>query len=151
MNQEKVTYCGLYCGLCASRHRIPQQAASLREALCKEGYDRGYFDIPGLEEVFAELWKGLNYLADHPCPGCQAGGGNPGCIIRNCAQEKEVTSCPFCKDYPCEQLGVLHRYPLLMADARWLQQVGLEQWISEQEERAKTGLTYTDVRLPEET
>lgn len=56
MNLEEVAYCGLYCGLCASRRRIPQQAATLQETLRKEGYDRGYFDIPGLREVLTTFW-----------------------------------------------------------------------------------------------
>jgi len=149
MNLEEVTYCGLYCGLCASRRRIPQQAATLRETLCKEGYDRGYFDIPGLEAGFAAFWEGLNRLADAPCPGCRAGGGNPGCAIRACAQERGVTACPLCADYPCRRLEVLRNYPLLLADGHRLQQVGLEQWIAEQEARAATGFAYADVRFPE--
>ncbi len=150
MNLEEVTYCGLYCGLCASRRRIPQQAATLRETLRKEGYDRGYFDIPGLNEIIATFWKGLNLLANAPCPGCRAGGGNPGCAIRACVQERGVTACPLCADYPCQRLEVLRNYPLLLADGRRMQQVGLEQWIAEQEARAATGFAYADVRLPEE-
>jgi len=34
---EQVTYCGLYCGLCAQRNRIPQRARALRETMHKEG------------------------------------------------------------------------------------------------------------------
>jgi hypothetical protein len=150
MNLEEVTLCGLYCGLCASRRRIPGQAATLRETLCREGYDRGYFDIPGLEAVFAAFWKGLNRLADTPCPGCRAGGGYPGCPVRACAQERGVTACPLCADFPCERLEMLSRYPLLLPDGRRMQQVGLEQWIAEQEARAATGFAYADIRFPEE-
>ena len=147
---EEVTCCGLYCGLCASRRRIPQQAATLRKTLRREGYDRGYFDIPGLQEIFAPFWEGLNRLADTPCPGCRAGGGNPGCAIRACAQERGVTVCPLCADFPCQRLEVLSHYPLLLTDARRMQQVGLERWIVEQEDRAATGFAYTDIRFPME-
>jgi hypothetical protein len=150
MNLEEVTFCGLYCGLCANRRRISQQAATLRETLRKEGYDRGYFDIPGLEEVFATFWEGLNRLADTSCPGCRAGGGCPGCAIRSCAQERGMTTCPLCPDYPCPRLEKLHGYPLLLADGRRMQLVGLERWIAEQEARAATGFAYADVRFYEE-
>jgi hypothetical protein len=34
-----VTHCGLYCGLCSERGRIPQQASALRELMAKEGYE----------------------------------------------------------------------------------------------------------------
>jgi len=148
MDQTELAYCGLYCGLCASRRRIPQQARTLRETLQKEGYHMGYYDIPGLDKVFAEFWEGLNRLAESPCPGCQAGGGNPGCEIRACAIERGVSACPFCPDYPCGRLDALQGYPTLLADGQRMQLVGLEAWIAEQEARAAAGFAYTDVRLP---
>ena len=126
MNLEEVTWCGLYCGLCASRRRIPHQAATLR----REGYDRGYFDMPGLEAIFDPFWQGLNRLADTPCPGCP---------IRTCARERGMTACPLCADFPCERLEMLGQYPMLLGDGRRMQQVGLERWIAEQEARAATG------------
>jgi len=150
-NLEEVTFCGLYCGLCASHRRIPQQAAVLREILRQEGYDRGYIDTPGLERVFNEFWKGLNCLADQPCPGCHAGGGNPDCAIRSCAQERGVIACPLCVDYPCKRLDALEGYPLHAADGRRMQVIGIEQWVAEQEARVARGFAYADVRLPEET
>jgi len=151
MSLEDVTYCGLYCGLCASRRCIPQQAATLRETLRREGYDRGYFDVPGLAQVFVAFWEGLNRLAETPCPGCRADGGNPDCGVRRCAQERGVIACPLCTDYPCQRLQVLHNYPLLLADGQRMQKVGLERWVTEQEMRAATGFAYADVRFPEET
>ena len=150
MSLEEVTYCGLYCGLCASRRRIPQQAQRLQETLRREGYDRGYFDVPGLEKVFATFWEGLNILASTPCPGCRAGGGNPGCAVRACARERGLTVCALCAEYPCQRLEALSGYPLLLADGRRLRQVGLEQWAAEQELRAATGFAYADVRVPPE-
>ncbi|MBC7233143.1 MAG: DUF3795 domain-containing protein [Chloroflexi bacterium] len=147
LNLEEVAFCGLYCGLCASRRRIPQQAASLRETLRKEGYDQGYFDIPGLAEVFAAFWKGLNCLADSPCPGCRSGGGNPNCAVRACAHEHAVTICPMCADYSCQRLEMLRHYPLLLPDGYRLQRIGLERWVSEQEARAAAGFAYADIRF----
>lgn len=149
VNLDEVTFCGLYCGLCASRRRIPQQAARLRETLHKEGYDQGFFDVPELAEVFAPFWKGLNCLADSPCPGCRGGGGNPNCAVRACAQERKVTICPLCADYPCQRLETLHHYPLLLPDGYRLQKVGLERWVNEQEARAAAGFAYADIRFPD--
>jgi hypothetical protein len=34
---DQVTYCGLYCPLCAERGRIPRQASILKESMAKEG------------------------------------------------------------------------------------------------------------------
>ena len=55
-----VTYCGLYCGLCAQRARIPRQAGVLKESMAKEGYEFWGTDIPG----FNEFWKFLADLSD---------------------------------------------------------------------------------------
>ncbi len=149
MDLTEVAYCGLYCGLCASRRRIPQQAARLREVLAAEGYDRGYFDIPALERVFPAFWEGLNLLAERPCSSCRGGGGYPACPIRACALEREVTVCSACREFPCARFDMLHRYPTCMADNERMQRVGLEQWVTEQEARAARGFAYTDIRYPE--
>ncbi len=149
MNIEEATYCGLYCGLCASRRRIPWQVALLRETLRKEGCDQGYCDVPGLAEVLETFWRGLNQLADCPCCGCRAGGGNPEGAIRACARERRVVACPFCADYLCKHLEMLCHYPMLLADGKRMQQLGIERWITEQEERAATGFAYSDIRFSE--
>ena len=141
---EFATCCGLYCGLCASRARIPKRAVELREAMAEEGWPDWGAGIPG----FTEFWRFLESLqANGGCPGCRAGGGPPFCQIRQCAQERGLELCSQCPDFPCpriEALGAI--YPTLIADNRRLQAVGLEQWLSEQEERARRGVVYADVR-----
>jgi hypothetical protein len=148
MDPTELGLCGLYCGLCASRRRIPEQASQLRRTLMAEGYDEGYFDIPGLHERFAAFWEGLNLLAATACAGCRAGGGNPDCAIRHCALERQLLACPDCADFPCDKLGVLGRYPLYLADAARLKAIGFEAWADEQEGRARCGFSYADVRHP---
>ena len=37
-------------------------------------------------------------------------------------------------------------YPTLVADEQRMLEIGLERWIEEQEERAKTGFAYVDIR-----
>lgn len=88
-----VTYCGLYCGLCAQRGRIPQQAKALRESMVKEGYEVWGKEFPG----FNNFWKFLNDLCnpDQVCSGCRQEGGPPFCSIRKCAQERKVDICVF--------------------------------------------------------
>jgi hypothetical protein len=141
---EFVTYCGLYCGLCAARGRIPQRAAALQEAMTEEGWPFWGADIPG----FAEFWRFLKGLhADGGCPGCRAGGGPPFCQIRHCARQRSLELCSQCPDFPCPRLEALNAiYPTLIADNRRLQAVGLEQWLSEQEERVRRGVIYADIR-----
>lgn len=147
--KEEVACCTLYCGLCASRRRIPQEASKLREMLKQEGYDLGYFDVPELHQIFGKFWEGLNLLADIPCRGCQGGGGYPDCPVRKCVREKQLLSCADCPEFPCQMLeNFLKNYPLFTADSRRLKEIGYEKWTREQEDRAITGFSYADVRLP---
>jgi len=141
---EFVTYCGLYCELCAERARIPKRAAALQEAMTEEGWPVWGTDVPG----FTEFWRFLESLhANGSCPGCHAGGGPPNCQIRACVQQRGLELCSQCPDFPCariEALGTI--YPTLIADNRRLQAVGLEQWLTEQEKRVQRGVVYADIR-----
>ena len=141
---EFVTYCGLYCGLCAAQGRIPRQATALQQTMAEEGWPFWGHTVPG----FTEFWKFLERLCtEGGCPGCRAGGGFPQCQIRACAQERGHNLCSECSAFPCHHVEALAaRYPTLIADNRRLQAVGLEQWLSEQEERARRGVVYADTR-----
>lgn len=149
-----VTFCGLYCGLCAERGRIAQQALGLRDSMAKEGYELWGNDLPD----FAPFWRFLTRLADpdKACPGCRQGGGPPFCGIRKCALRRGVRICAECEDYPCKGLlGLAKGYPTLLADGQRMREVGLAQWIAEQEARADAGFAYVDIRyhpyeIPEE-
>ena len=141
---ELVTYCGLYCDLCAERARIPQRATALRAAMTEEGWPFWGHTVSG----FTEFWTFLEELASgEGCPGCRAGGGYPGCQIRVCARERDVELCAHCPDFPCEHIeGLARSYPNLIGDNRRLQAVGLQQWIDEQIERVRRGVVYADIR-----
>jgi len=145
-NLKLVTYCGLYCGLCAARGRIPRQASALKETMAKEGYESwGKEVLPGFEG----FWKFLGDLCEPEknCPGCRQGGGPPFCSIRKCAREREVDVCVFCEEFPCKRvLEIARGYPTLVADGERMKEVGIEAWIREQEERGRAGFAYADIR-----
>jgi hypothetical protein len=149
MDLNEVGYCGVYCGLCGSRRRIPRQATQLRDALHAEGYDQWYSFVPDLADAFPAFWKLLQRFAEKPCPGCRAGGGYPECPIRACAKEREAPVCSGCPDFPCNHLEMLRRYPTLISDNKRMQEIGIERWIAEQEARAATGFAHADIRHPE--
>ena len=142
-----VTYCGLYCKLCDNLARVLQQASALHTTLQKGGWDS--FG-PHLITDFKEFWVVLKQLSqvDPNFKGCRGGKcGNPDCKIRKCAQSRKVELCPSCKDYPCKHIHELaKRYPNLIGDGKRQQEVGVDQWIQEQEERFKTGFCYCDIR-----
>lgn len=141
-----VTYCGLYCGLCAERGRIPRQARDLRDSMASDGWDFWGHDMPG----FKEFWEFLGERCDpeKACPGCRADGGNPGCGIRTCARERAVEACPFCGDYPCKLILDFEKvYPTLVSDGKRLRDIGVDAWVATQEERVRTGFVYSDIRV----
>jgi hypothetical protein len=142
---EQVTFCGLYCGLCSTRNRIPQRARALHESMQKEGWDQWGQEMPN----FNEFWLFLTGLADSESRcSCRAGKcGPPFCGIRKCAQKKNIDICPFCNEYPCHRiLGVAKGYVTMLADAQRMKALGIDAWIQEQEERRKTGFAYVDIR-----
>lgn len=142
---KDVTYCGLYCKLCAQRGRIPQQAQALKDAMAAEGYE---FFGPA-EPKFTAFWDYLTDLCDpqQACPGCRDGGGYPPCEIRACAQQHNVEYCPACPNYPCMRIEEFARvYPTLIVDGLHLRENGLEVWIADQEERVNSGFVYADCR-----
>jgi hypothetical protein len=149
-----VTYCGLYCGLCAQRSRIPREANRLKESMVKEGYEFWGKELPG----FKDFWTFLTDLSnpEKSCPGCRQDGGPPFCSIRKCARKSKIDVCIFCKEYPCKRLlGIAKGYPTLIADGKRMKEIGVEAWVKEQEERSKTGFAYVDIRcypyeVPEE-
>jgi hypothetical protein len=149
-----VTYCGLYCGLCAQRNRIPLRARQLRECMQKEAWDQWGSVVP----KFDQFWQFLCGLAESESQGSCRGGkcGPPFCGIRKCAQKRGIDICPLCEDYPCHRiLGLAKGYVTMIADGRRMKEIGIDFWIAEQEERRKTGFAYVDIRchpyeVPEE-
>ena len=140
-----VTYCGLYCGLCAERCRISKQALTLRESMSKEGYEHWGVELPG----FTGFWSFLSGIcdSDKACPECRQDGGPPFCGIRKCARKRQIDVCVFCEDYPCSRIQEIAKgYPMLIADGARMKEKGIDAWIEEQEERAKAGFAYADVR-----
>jgi len=142
-----VTYCGLYCGLCAQHARIPHNARQLQQTLQEEGLEDFYQYFPEMKKVFPQFSQFLENLAKFNCT-CRSGKGGPSnCEIRKCARQKRITVCPQCREYPCQHIQKLaERYPTLIQDGKRLRKVGIQKWIGEQEQRAKRGVSYSDLK-----
>ncbi len=113
--------------------------------MAKDGYDAWGAELSG----FRDFWEFLGDLCDpdKACPGCRQQGGPPFCSIRKCARQRGIDVCVFCDEYPCRRIeGIAKGYPTLIADGKRMKEIGLEPWIAEQEERAKTGFAYVDIR-----
>ncbi|MCK5114278.1 MAG: DUF3795 domain-containing protein [Phycisphaerae bacterium] len=147
-DMKYVTYCGLYCKLCAQLARIPQQASTLRDTMKEGGWEFfGEQCLPGFKNFWEYLAKVIQ--AGEQNSGCRGGCGNPDCKVRICAREKDIELCSACEEFPCEKMQwLVDLYPNLVADGKRQQAVGLEQWIQEQDARCETGFCYSQICHP---
>jgi hypothetical protein len=143
-----VGYCGCYCGLCAVRSRFPKHAQQLQQTLHQEGMDYWFKYIPSMRTSFPVFWKFLEDLTKYEC-SCRSEGGPSTCKIRLCAKKKQVSTCPLCDEYPCALIENYTKiYPATIEDGKRLKEIGLEEWIKEQEERGKQGFIYAQSKIP---
>jgi hypothetical protein len=150
-DDDLITYCGLYCGICAERCVLPQRARELLDLIREEGYDQYYEFVPGLKEHYPSFVKVLEDLSTMDCRCRNRRGGPPNCEIRNCADERGVFVCMDCQDFPCERWKAIARfYPLLASDAQRYREIGKERWLEEQKARGRKNFYYGMVRcVPE--
>jgi hypothetical protein len=90
---------------------------------------------------FAEFRKGLEWFADAQCPMCLNGGGAP-CENKKCAPSKKLASCLLCDDYLACKHTDYHRewYPFVVDNYNRVSQVGFQEYLDEEQERAKAGV-----------
>jgi hypothetical protein len=136
-------YCGLNCENCAVKVKVEPAARVLYDELKRAGFEDVINFIPGGDG----FWPFLKGMAEEGiCVSCKDGGGNPGCAVRKCAQDKGVEMCAFCKDYPCDKfaafLDVSAGYPVLEQDNALLCDKGWDAWGKMQNERRERGFTY---------
>ena len=142
---KRVTYCGLYCGLCLNGGRIPRRATELRDLLQKVHIEQWGPDLPGYDgfRSFLDELAGFEPRASCRERSC----GIEDCSIRTCTEERSVAACPLCIDYPCERIGTIaKRYPSLLCDGERMREVGIDAWAEEQEARKARGFAYIDIR-----
>ena len=142
MGKKYITYCGLYCENCAVKAKVEPASKTLYNEMKKAGFEEIIHLIPGGDG----FWPFLKNMAEHgTCISCREGGGNPNCIVRKCAEEKNVEMCALCESYPCEAFTPFFEgYPILKNDNLLLREQGLDAWSKLQEERRANGFTYTE-------
>lgn len=139
-----IGYCGIYCGLCDSWEHVARLAKQLYWVVAP--IDAYYREV-GLDDFPVFLRVLRKFATDWRCPGCVAGGGDPGCEIRVCARKRGLAWCGDCPDYPCGRLDDLARnYITLLADNERRRQAGTEAWVAEQEERREAGFVYSALK-----
>ena len=143
MNKELICYCGLYCENCAVKVKVEPASKVLYEEMKKAGFEEIMKMIPD-GDTFWSFLKGM--AVQGVCISCKAGSGNPGCVVRMCAKEKNIDMCALCESYPCEKFTrYFEGYPILKHDNAILRAEGLDAWSKLQDERHARGFTYGDL------
>ena len=94
----------------------------------------------------SELWK--IPLEETPCKGCRDEKGNckwvsdKPCATWNCVQEKGLTYCHECADFPCKllmptQQGADYPHNMKVYNLCRMKLVGIDKWIEEASEIRK--------------
>jgi hypothetical protein len=144
-NEDFIAYCGVYCKVCGNHQSVPKRAAELKEVLVKEDFEGWGQQF----KEFGDFWTLLNTLInveeDKCCKTDKC--GVPFCGIRKFAKEKEIKACPFYGEYPCDKIKLFAKSEgTLLFDGQRLKELGVEEWLKEQELRWQEGFCYTDVR-----
>jgi hypothetical protein len=173
LDREKITQeetnliapCGIYCGACDPfLGKSKELAKELYRII--DGFNiRDVAPIVlGLEqEKMTEFLNILKQLSEaRKCPGCLAGGGNPGCPMKTCTGEKRYLTCAECDSMPCstdekEKGGDPMSAPAILGMitrryAGWnienlkrIQEVGYRKFIDEMQQKVKKGFLTSEV------
>ncbi len=134
--------CGVYCGQCPNGNgRVSMMAMELKRLVDTTRYEWLKGHVKSFD--FDEFRKGLEWFSDSRCPMCLKGGGNPTCPNRKCGTDKGLKSCLECADYLTCKATTYQRevYPFVIENYRRVSEVGLEQHLKEERERAKAGVS----------
>lgn len=104
---KEIAFCGLDCEKCVKFKDIfAEKAKEILKSIKESGLDRWQKHEPREEEFnYEDFKKGLKWFEKHMrCPGCNAGGGNPDCLIKKCCKDKVIKNCSVCSDFPCDKL-----------------------------------------------
>lgn len=141
LSRAYVAYCGLNCRMCSLIATLPGLASRLHDTMQEDGWE--YYGSEVFPE-FQDFWKVLKGISkmDETCPACSGGCGDPDCAIRKCAVDRELELCAYCQDFPCPKLtDFSRRYPFILENSRRIKEIGLENWLKEQDELVAQGVT----------
>ena len=132
-----ISYCGVCCNHCSMQTRISTMAEELKRFIHAYRYGE-WIGYVTQDFAFENFMKGLNWFANSSCSGCLQGGGMPTCEIRNCCKEKDLKNCYFCENFlKCNRLEYQRQTYGINENYARIKEIGYENWLKEQEEKAK--------------
>jgi len=145
-SKKYTAFCGLYCLDCIPSNKhlfsILEEVENTLTTLQFEKYAelksrssevfRKYPDFVGILQEIRKL--------ECPAP-CRAGGGKPGCKVRECAVKNRLEGCWECRNYKhCELLDPLKKvHPNLEYHLELIRDNGVEHWSSDRKEHYSWG------------
>ncbi len=134
VNPDYVAPCGLYCGVCAIRIAHEDNNAKFKERLVSlyKGQIEGKGTLPNSENLSVEDIKCNGCLSDELFLHCRQ------CDIRNCVQEKGLTGCHECEEFPCkfvEEFPMTVGKKVILRAIPYWREHGTEKWIQDEEAR----------------
>ncbi len=151
-NQKNlIGYCGLYCGACGIYlGRIKQAVENLRKVVGAYGFNKIMPELakwePSLQHYteFENVMDGLIKLFGE-CLACVDGGGDPGCVVRQCCKPKGYTTCAECNELEsCEKL---QRYDWAKGELRKIKAMGVGKWAEDMQSKVSAGYCALDERI----
>jgi hypothetical protein len=157
--------CGIYCGAC---DRFLGKSNDLAKELYRVIDGFNIVDVAPIvlgveQDTMKEFLEVLAKLRDAViCSGCNAGGGNPVCPIKTCAQEKGFLTCAECHKMPCNLIvpqqnndpmnACVYLEIITKRYSNWniknlerIKEVGYRQFVDEMQEKVKKGFLTSDV------
>ena len=120
INNELLSPCGLYCGVCGVLIAHRENNQKFKERLST------------VYGVLADEIHCQGCMSDEPFVFCRT------CPIKTCTKERGYGGCHECSDFPCEHINnfpvEVGKKVILRAVPRW-REVGTEKWVEEEEQR----------------
>ena len=132
--------CGVYCGQCPSGNgRVRFMAGELKRLVDTTRYEWSENEVNLFQ--FKEFRKGLEWFSSSQCPMC-LNIENPWCKNRECASEKGIKSCLLCSDFlSCQDTDYQREwYPFVVDNYNRVREIGFEEYLKEEEEKARAGV-----------
>ena len=134
INQEFISPCGLYCGVCAIyiAHRDNNEKFKERLAGLYKGNVAGKGTLPGSEQLSAKDIHCQGCLSDDLFMHCNQ------CDIRDCTIKKGYSGCHECDEFPCEYID---HFPMavgkkvILRSVPYRRKFGTKKWVQDEEAR----------------
>jgi hypothetical protein len=128
VDDQLLSPCGLYCGVCAVYYATRDNNEKLKERLV--GVYQGR--LPGSENLSVQDIHCEGCLSEKPFGFCKR------CIVRDCVHNRGYTGCHECNEFPCrfiEEFPMPVGKKVIMRAIPQRREWGTQEWVEAEEAR----------------